>query len=96
MLPPHYHLSKINVNEILGTFKFSLPGCLDIHINQKRTQRFQYVNLIILKAGKAELKIAFNSLTHNSPLTQPLFTRSKWNMGDIFGLKHHFLYLHTP
>ena len=25
---------------------------------------------------------------------QPSFTLSKWNMGDIYGLKFYFLYVH--
>ena len=29
-------------------------------------------------------------------MIQPSFTSSKWNMGEIFGLKFHLSYLHTP
>ena len=34
-------------------------------------------------------------LTHSSPLIKPSFTRSKWIMVEICGLKFHLLYVHT-
>ena len=35
-----------------------------------------------------------NLLTHNSPLTQPSFTREKWNMDEIFDLSSIYHNLH--
>ena len=32
-------------------------------------------------------------LTPNKPLIHNSFTYSKWNMGEIFGLKFHLLYV---
>ena len=34
------------------------------------------------------------SFTPNTPLIQPSFTSSKWNMGEFFGLNFHLSYLH--
>ena len=36
------------------------------------------------------------ALTHYSTFIQPMFTWSKWNMGEIFGLKFHTSYVNTP
>ena len=33
------------------------------------------------------------ALTHDMAMIQPSFTSSKWNMGEIFGLKFHLSYL---
>ena len=32
-------------------------------------------------------------LTHNMAMIQPSFTSTKWNMGEIFGLKSHLPYI---
>ena len=43
-----------------------------------------------------KLRDCFSSyLTCNMPLIHTSFTCWKWNMGEMFGLKFHFLYLHT-
>ena len=34
-------------------------------------------------------------LTPNTPLIHTSFTYSKWNMGEICGLKSHLLYVHA-
>ena len=34
-------------------------------------------------------------VTPNTPLIHTLFTYSKWNMGEIGGLKFHLLCVHT-
>ena len=47
--------------------------------------------LAILSKGS----IKPNLLTHHSPLIQPSLTWSKWNMGEICGLKFHSLHVHT-
>ena len=36
------------------------------------------------------------NLTPNMWATQPSVTWWKWNMGEIFGLKFHLSYVHTP
>ena len=35
-------------------------------------------------------------LTHNMAMIQPLFPSSKWNKGEIFGLKFPISYVDTP
>jgi hypothetical protein len=35
-------------------------------------------------------------LRHDKAMIQPSFTSSKWNMGEIFGLKFHLTYLRNP
>ena len=34
-------------------------------------------------------------LTHSMLVIHPSFIQSKWNMGEICGLKFHLLYVHT-
>jgi hypothetical protein len=35
------------------------------------------------------------TLTHYMAVKQPSFAQSKWNMGEIYGLKFYLLYVHT-
>ena len=35
-------------------------------------------------------------LTHDMAITQPSFTSSKWNMGEIFGLKFYLWLVYRP
>ena len=41
------------------------------------------------------LTLIFAALTPNMPLIHTSFMYSKWNMGEIFGLKFHLLYVHA-
>ena len=34
------------------------------------------------------------TLTHYMAVKQPSFAQSKWNMGEIYGLKFYLLYVH--
>ena len=39
--------------------------------------------------------LLFTVLTPNTPLIHTSFTYSKWNMGEICGLKFHLIYVHA-
>ena len=54
---------------------------------------------VTYKATKSEAKyysqMIISIFTHYSPLIQPSLAWSKWNMGEICGLKFHLIYVHT-
>ena len=65
----------------------------DGRIINKKKFRSQYRQRVTKCVLRTLLKIP---ITHNMTMIQPSFISSKWNMAEIFGLKFHLSYLHTP
>ena len=82
LLGRHYHLTSI---ELWSAY-------FDLEIYTLLTH--QQIPLLFTKSALSCWKEWY--LTHNKWEIQPYLTMSKWNMGEIFGLKFHLSSLHHP